>query len=172
MAAKRLYDVVAANVDSENGVSNQTIGEFCELLCEKSGNFVGVFAADEIPNLEEDKNFTIVVNLAERGLNQLNGHFVTIRAKPTHILYIDPVGLPCLQSRVTRFLRLCQRPVLSNDSMIQSVDSNYCGMYAVLFTCHLSHSRPSPPLTFRARPGPENDKLCMHYLARLIEKKK
>jgi hypothetical protein len=157
-------------------MSNAAVAGLCRLYCTggRFGEFAGVFPADRLPlHLAARSRFLLVVNLGEIGhpsdpTPPPRGHFVTVAAGPSGVLYIDPYGLPCLQPRVNRFLRLCRRRVLANWRQVQDLRSVYCGMYAVLFAAYLDR-KPNFKLRFHkaGRDLRRNDTLCARYLRRM-----
>lgn len=169
MAEKLLTRRVKANVSKEGGISNETVARFCGSLCGK--DFKGVFSADYIPRrLAARGRFIVVVNLGtRRGVRGKlpMGHFITIAADPSKVLYVDPYGLPNVEPNVERFLRLCRRPVEFNLRQIQDTESVYCGLYAVLFSLYFD-KKPDFKLRFRKRNLRKNDKLCVEYLRKMM----
>lgn len=165
-AAANLEERVKINVTSK-GVTNQTIDAFCRHLCPEIHK--GTFPSDMIPdNISSFSLFSIIVNLGTLKRKQLIpiGHFVTIIKTKLHIIYIDPFGLPCLQPDVIRFMMLCQCPVYHNNKQIQDISSNYCGMFAILFSCYFDR-KPSFSMTFSAQ-YKSNDHKCITYLKKII----
>lgn len=166
----RLLEGLRSNSGWNRGLSNRTVGELAKALCDE--DYKGVYAADRLPaRLPAVGNFIIIVNLGESGARQAGvelpvGHFVVIFATPAAVLYIDPYGLPCAQTRVRQFLVRCRRRVLFNFRQFQHFDSAYCGFYAVLFAAYLNR-RLSFPLKFSRRNLFSNDKLCIRYLLRI-----
>ena len=101
----------------------------------------------------------------------LPSHFVTLAATPDRVVYSDSYGRPPRQGHVVRFLRLCRRPVVYYPHKIQSLDSVWCGLYAILFALLADGRRTACALRFR-RGGSDrslrrNDELCAMYLRRL-----
>lgn len=141
-----------------------------------SSDFKGVFSADCIPhNLAAISRFIIVINLGTRkGVRGKLpvGHFVTLVASPTSLIYIDPFGLPNMQPDINIFLQLCKRKnVYVNLRQIQHFNSVYCGFYAILFACYFDkqyHSKKKLfSLHFKNSNLYKNDSLCVEYLRRI-----
>lgn len=173
--AKRLR----ANVSRNSGISNETLERFCFRKC--SDNFKGVFSADYIPNyLAAMTRFILIANLGTRRGIRTHlpvGHFVTIVAFPNAMLYIDSYGLPSVEPHVNQFLKYCRRDVWFNLRPIQRFNSNFCALYAMLFTCFIdkivfcqTRSRLTK-LQFKNHNLRKNDDLCLLYLKRLFEEK-
>lgn len=179
---QKLVRKVAANVGRTRGITNELVHRFCESTC--SGNYVGVFAADKIPPRVAGRgNFIVIVNLQttrqhrqqqaqnpNKSITAKGGHFVTIWATPRKILYVDPFGLPSVVSEVNRFLKLCQRPIFCNLTQIQTLDSVYCGIYAIMF-CNFFDQKQPFALKFNTRRLESNDLKCKNYLSRLIRRR-
>ena len=166
---------VQSHVDKDAGISNTLLERFGRNLC--SEDFLGVFSADTIPQRQLIKRgrFIVIINLGEKkgkGDNIPVGHFVTVCADPSRLQYLDPYGLPCLQPRVRSFVSQCNRPVYENLQQLQTLKSNYCGFYCLLFALYLdrvrNRSTPRFALKFDKHDLKKNDSLCMKYLKRLM----
>ncbi len=167
-----IAEIMRRHVDPARGMSNPLVNAFCLALRAPSDSpkiYKGVFAADDpLPSgLQHVGTFTAVINLVERK-RASDGHFVTIHARPDYILYVDPFGLPCYQRHVRAFLRKCERPVYSNTRGIQAIESNHCGMYAILYVLYFNRPRRNFALKF-VKSRAKNDELCAQYLRRLVE---
>ena len=156
---------VREHVRAGKGISNDVIRNVCSALC--SDAFRGVYSADRISvGIAALLDFIFVVNLEERASTTV-GHFVTVVGTPEHVLYIDPYGLPCDNEYINNFMRGCRRPIYHNEKQIQSFDSVYCGVFAMLFVLYFD-KRPNFKLKFKVKNIKDNDKLCMHYLRRIV----
>lgn len=173
---------ISQHVKPGQGISNQLVERLCRRLCGK--DFSGVFSADYLPlHLAARPKFMLVVNLGKRrGIRPPQklppGHFVTVVGEPGKVYYLDPYGLPCDQKDVAKFLRHCRRPVAWNRRQIQAYNSNYCGLYAILFCVYLDsssqYSARLPPLSFTREKNKlrSNDRECFDALARALMQKR
>ena len=151
------------------GITNELLYRLCKQLLSK--DFYGVFSADDIPNnLAAYNSFIIIVNIATKKSTRA-GHFVTIVGNSSTINYIDSYGLPCLQPHIKSFLALCYRKICYNTRQIQSFNSKYCGLYALLFACYFDKENNEGndfQLLFHNNRLKQNDKLCSTYLTQMI----
>lgn len=166
---QKLGSMVAVNVNpKKGGITNRTVEALCKLKCGE--RFIGVFSADCIPkDLGNWSRFIVIINLGRRGRSV--GHFVTIVGRPSSIHYLDSYGLPPFQPDVVRFLESCHRPVHHNREQIQSITSQHCGLYAILFACVADGKEKSSNVTFHTggneKAMRKNDFLCRRYLKRI-----
>lgn len=161
---ERLRSGLASHVKKGVGMSNTLLARFCTMTC--GDDFSGVFSADRIPpRLAARNNFLVVVNLARSG--EVEGHFVTVAANQSEVLYLDPYAMPCYVGEVVEFLARCGRPVRALPHQIQDFNSVRCAMYALLFCLYLHLDRPFK-LRFNTVRLVENDKKCKDYLRRLF----
>jgi hypothetical protein len=179
LVAKGLSEVaegVRANVSSGMGMTNASLEKLCRASC--SANFRGVYAADYLPpSLAPQASFILIVNLGtRRGLTRKLpvGHFVTVVALPSAVLYIDSFGLPSAQPHVDRFLQQCRREVCFNLRQVQDFDSSNCGLYSMLFACYYDRrmtrgEEPPVRLAFRDKNLRQNDELCARYLQEIMQ---
>ena len=161
------------NVRPGSGISNRFLQSFCRTAC--SRDFAGVFASDRLPtDICNKPNFIIVVNLGKRdSLTQDGripvGHFITIVASPKQVTYIDPFGLPPSGSpAVGAFLSSCKRRIKINRKQVQDMESNYCGLFCILFVCYADGRGREMELRFYRTNMKRNDKLCDQYLNRMF----
>lgn len=159
---------IKEHVKEKGGISNEFIYNVCQMCC--SSDFKGVFSADCIPpKLAGRGRFFIIVNLGER-----KGKNKTKAAYPNVVYYLDSYGFPCVQRYVVKFLLNCRRPMRWNSRQIQDFKSQFCGMYAILFTIYLDRSfgnrgtKPGFNMRFRNKNLIHNDSLCMQYLRRIL----
>ncbi len=151
------------------GISNSSLNRFSRLLCNR--HFKGVFPTDCIPqHLASQLVFSIIVNLGKsKGKNaEREGHFVSIVGFPKQVYYLDPYGLPPTQKHVKRFLKKCKRAIIVNRRQIQSLNSVYCGLFAVFFICYFDPVH-NFDVNFFLKDLLRNDKLCIIYLRKIID---
>ena len=169
---QRLVEYVSSQTHPGLGMTNELLQNLTSQLCP---NFYrGLYMAKEMSTVNDNqyRNSTFIINLGS--------HFVTLHVRPDAIIYVDPLGQPCQNPHVQRFIRQCKRPmVLHNRRRIQSQKSIYCGLYALLFSrCFDTPASQWPipfPLKFRrclptsSNNSASNDQLCVNYLRRFIQ---
>lgn len=161
-------------MDDNGGLSNLFIQNVAGKYARNS--FAGTFSSNNIPrNLAERPNFTFICNLDKVG--EVGSHFVTVVADPENIIYVDPLGLPCLNKDISCFLKQSGRRVSYNTRTIQHPLSNFCGFYALLYVLHFDYSvsnkkkkktRYNLKLVFKDTQLEENDARCLEYLKYLL----
>lgn len=163
----QLANRVGEHVVPGTGLTNTVVRRFCNEVC--SSDFKGVYAVDRIPalRLAGMAKFHIIVNLGREELKE-DGHFVVVSATPDRIYYLDPFGKrPPLKFGIQNFLELCDRPVTHNRQQIQSFESAYCGLFAILYAWWLDAGRPFR-LYFSTTRLYNNDRRCVEYLRRMV----
>lgn len=111
------------------GVTNKYIDSVLE---DTSNLYMGCFSANNIPTKLLTKNeFSVICNLSSK--EEIGTHFVCIIRTPDKLMYLDPYGLPCFIDSITTFLARFSKPVFYNSIQIQSLNSNFCGIYCILF---------------------------------------
>ena len=182
-AWEELSERVGINVKPGRGISNRLLRRLTTLACTDS--FRSVFSADCIPTarLARRGKFCIIVNLQPRlagppaAASHGAGHFVAIVVDRHRVRYLDPYGLPCQQTQVLTFLkqvgRVGGRQVHFNRRQIQSFDSVYCSLYALLFCLYFDPGRKDRPkfkLEFYDDEDEllRNDEKCVRYIKDLI----
>jgi len=133
----------------------------------------GVFAADEI------KRFHLSVGGARKGfIVNLNprrkkegGHFVCIISEKHSLLYLDPVGLPCLVKNLSEELKQSGKQVFFNSQQIQAVNSKACGLFSILFLLYFSAGENGMDfkMEFDTKQKLKNDQLCLNYLKKIVD---
>jgi hypothetical protein len=154
-------------MDSEDtSISNIYISSF---LGRFTSDFLGVFSCDNIPSKINEKNkFIIICNLSKKF--EKGSHFICIVSSNDSIIYIDPLGLPCLNKYIIAFLIEAKKNVLYNSNQIQSRDSVCCGFYVILFALYFdTKSRQrNMKMTFSQVNLSDNDNICIQYIADII----
>lgn len=111
------------------------LNEFKDNFC-----FRGVFPIDKICNLKITKKpFGIIINLDYS--NEPGSHWVAIFVNESNeAFYFDSFGFPNLSKELKKFLNLNEiKIIVYNKYFLQSMNSNTCGAYCVLFLkmcCH------------------------------------
>jgi hypothetical protein len=148
------------------GLSNHYILKLARRFARN--DFAGTFSSDNLPQkLCHRRRFSLVCNLdKETGPGT---HFVSIVADADQIAYIDPLGLPCGDARIARFLRDSGRSAAHNERTIQHPLSPFCGFYALLYVLFFDSSiRHRLKLKFDRTALESNDELCVRYLVKLM----
>lgn len=174
----RAVSALVSKHADRRGMTKSLLDSICRTLCPNL--YKGLYNASDIPiaTLQNFKSFTIILFLTSKDLGvsaSTNvGHFVTVHATPSTILYIDPYGLPpCFHPHVAKFLHAKKkRVVLVNRKQVQHVNSTHCGLFAVLYAVYFDDpSREKRfALRFPRKATPNNDKLCKRYLNEMLKK--
>lgn len=169
---------------TNDGVSNVFMEDFLSHF--PLVNFKGVFNSHNInshffENVSPGENFSLIVNILED--SNEGGHFVCIVGTQKAITYIDTFGLVCIDPSIQKFIQTCVKKhfksdkckVLFNDKTIQHEESNYCGLYCVLFIIYFdeccTYFKEKNHLNFHDKPAQlmKNDAKCVYYLKRIIK---
>jgi len=148
------------------GISNRFIVAF---LRKAKANFMGVFPINKCPiiALKKKRKATLIINTSPSYLEF--GHFVTVLKIRDKIMYIDPL---CLNQYVPLLQTLFALPVFYLVNPIQSINSDYCGFYSILFVLHQTYT-PTLHLDFIVSNQQvelrTNDKLCIKYIKQIIK---
>lgn len=154
---------------NENGITNKFIHEFLERACVDSF-YGGVYASDQLraDHLTGSKRIGYVVNLNPSSKIS-GGHFVALIIEKDKILYIDPVGLPCLVRDLSRVLHSVGKEVLFNRTRIQDIKSNACALFACVFLMYFSKKERKFEMKFDKKKLVKNDKLAVKYIKKLVD---
>ena len=149
---------------------NKFIEQFLNLFC---STFDGVYSCDNIPNhLVNKKTFQIVVNLSKQD-NQ-GSHFISILKENNQVFYLESFALPLLNDDISDFIIKNNVQVKKLKHQIQSLSSSFCGFYCILFCLlkdNIMKTSKLPFLFVHEDHLQENDKLCLSYILKCIEKK-
>lgn len=117
-------------VKSINGLTNYELEKFCKKIVGK--HFLGVFPSDAFPNkFNNEKNSSIIFNLSKS--NEKGTHFVAILKKNGKIYYFDSFGEKCTNKNILKNLKINTNIIYYNTKKIQSITSNFCGLYCLAF---------------------------------------
>ena len=98
--------------------------------------YKGCYASDNFPkNLNPP--YSMVINLSRSDM--IGTHFIVIIEQKQEIMYFDPYGLNCFVPAICNFLKSKHKKKLINLKTIQSIDSSFCGVFAMCF-CYFSNS--------------------------------
>lgn len=144
------------------GLSNKYIENF---LYSKSKSFKGVYSCNSLPVLTG--NFTIISNLSK--VNEPGTHFIVIVVNDNQIGYFDPLGLPCFNKYILKYMSKFKKKHVYNKIQFQCWNSIFCGYYCILFI--LLHDRNYPfsklKLLF-SKNCQQNDKKVVELIKYLI----
>lgn len=96
------------------------------------------------------------------------GHFVTIVQNETNIFYFDSYGLPCLVFDLSTAMKESGKQIDYNNIHLQSLNSNHCGLYALLFHLYFCCDIVID-LNFVEYNCGLNDELCINYIKAIHE---
>lgn len=141
------------------GISDDVIKDFL-LHRDVSNKFIGVFCCHQlsrISRLAGMPEYILILNV--------QGHWVTIYKRPAYILYLDSYGDAPVNDKVKTFLSTLKLPVFYNDKIIQHPNSNFCGLYACLWTLIFDNKIKEKPV-FTSNLF-ANDDICINALKRM-----
>jgi hypothetical protein len=134
--------------------------------------YMGIYSCDTIPqHIAALKHFSIICNLDKFG--EHGSHFITIVGQPTRILYIDPLGQPCNNQFIAKFLQDAQQQ--SNRKLewqtvaIQHPLSTFCGYYCMLMVLYHERRHHGIRLNFNIHNTLLNDRQCIQYINQFIK---
>jgi len=153
----------------ERGVTNKFLEDFLLHVCDPSF-YGGVFASDEfsMKMLEGEKRKGWIINLNPRRIKE-GGHFICLIQDFDQLIYIDPVGIPCMTATLRKIFKQSGKKLYFNCSQIQNPTSNTCGIFSVLFLVYFSRPERSFNMKFDTQQNKKNDKLCFYYLKKLVD---
>ena len=134
------------------GISNLYIEEILKskkasnLMCveenkkNKVTGFCGVYSSNTLPlQLIKEDQFSFICNLSR--LDQKGTHFVSVIVFADFYIYIDSLGLPCMNTDVRQYLSLLNRPNFTNLNQLQDFKSSFCGFFCILFILYFEGIR-------------------------------
>ena len=128
-------------------------------------SYIGIFSPDTLPESHIHTG-CLVCNLSNS--NTLGSHFVSIIMQTDRVLYIDSFGVPCENEEIQSFLSAQTRPVFYNSTMIQDINSSFCGFFCILFCLYFDRKTPFRLLFYSKLI--QNDLLCVQLINRLRNK--
>lgn len=156
-------------MSSFNGVlCNAFIEKFLQSYCKY---FQGVYSSNTIPqDLKNKETFSIVVNLSRN--DESGSHFITILKHEDNLFYLDSLKLPPKEEILNSVFIEKISSLKTISTQIQSVDSNFCGFYCILFCLFqdkITAKSRLPKFYTNANDLRKNDKLCLQYILNCIE---
>ena len=73
------------------------------------------------------------INFKSFKKDEVGTHFVLIALKNNTVYYFDPLGLPCINSHISNFMKNLAKKIVSNLLQFQCLNSFFCGYYCILF---------------------------------------
>ena len=135
--------------------------------------FVGVFASDRLPkqpNLKEPQAYIVNTDPHDKA----GSHWISIYTDEGHCEVMDSYGLPLYWYRSEFFpwidSKFSLKKLTSNSMPLQSLDSNACGHYALMYLKHKARGKTMNEFLnlFEARDYVTNDHRVGNKLERLI----
>ena len=102
-------------------ISNFEINE----ILKNDKNYIGTFSKDNVPILKN--NQSSIVNLAD-SFNK-GTHWIAMKFINNKLFYFDSYGIPFIPD----IIKKQNKKIISNIYKIQSIDSNECGKFCILF---------------------------------------
>ena len=103
----------------------------------KINSFLGVFAADELVNVQGFQKGVLICNT--KPSNQLGEHWIGICLGKSSIIYYDSLNGSFHKSQfIRKFLKKMKKNLLRNDFQIQTNTSERCGLHSLVFCYVLS----------------------------------
>ena len=144
--------------------------------------YEGIYACDNIPaRIARLKYFNIICNLD--ALGKSGSHFVAIVGQPKKVIYIDPLGRPCTNRFITKFLRKAQQNTKKKNNEVeqhpnrnlewlnvamQDPMSSFCGYYCLLIILFFERRRHGIHINFDTDNLMSNDEKCIEYIKQFI----
>ena len=90
-------------------------------------NYIGTYSKDNVPVLKN--NQSTIINL--RNFNQLGSHWVSYKKIGNKVYYFDSYGVAFISDIIKN--QYPNHKFICNIYRIQSMDSNQCGRFCILF---------------------------------------
>ena len=90
-------------------------------------NYIGTYSKDNVPILKN--NQSTIINLQD--LNQVGSHWTCYRKRNDKIFYFDSYGVAYIPDIIKN--QYPKHKFICNIYRIQSLDSNQCGRFCILF---------------------------------------
>lgn len=131
--------------------------------------FQGVFTADTVPVYPVHLPACYIFNtdaVYGEGI-----HWVGVIVDQNACYYFDSYGVNGL-GNVERWLRTFHKPIYTNSTQIQSLNTSTCGQFCCLFILDFIHGKSFTDILYAwdIQPTPRNESLCVrrfrHYMTR------
>lgn len=150
-------------IESRNGLTNYELEKYSKKII--GNTFLGVFPSDDFPKLfSTKKNTSVIFNLSKS--NESGTHFIAIFKKGKKIYYFDSFGEICKNKNILKFLKLHTNTIYCNVKKIQSLTSNFCGLYCLSFliVCQ-KNNKPFSYFLKQFKPiYKKNDKIALNII--------
>lgn len=135
--------------------------------------FIGVFACDTLPRYIVKKPALLICNT--HPIEKPGEHWISIYiTRNNNAEYFDSFGLPPTNKFIINFLEKNCNKFLYNKQMIQSLFSNYCGQFCIMYAFHkgLSKSLRIFLRLFDLKNPLKNNKIVLNFFRNKILYKK
>ena len=148
-------------------------------------NFAGVYNISQanyrLLNKGMGQEYSCILNLCtDKDVSDGKvGHYVGIIKNKKYTLYLDPFGLPVLRNDVAKIMLASKGEgrFFYNRKRVQSANSSFCGLYALLFLLKMHENEYLRSKNKRAKnlifaeddAGGKNDERCVEYLIELVQ---
>ena len=149
------------------GLTNKELEDLCKFFFKE--NFLGVYPCDVLPNKNFEK-FSVIFNLSKHYEN--GSHFISVTGNKRKIIYFDSFGEPCDNEHILKYMKSFKKPIKVSKQQLQSVHSNFCGLYCLYFLirCFLKNESLKNFLNhFGIKSLMKNDKLLLKYILKEIK---
>ena len=139
------------------------------LLAIKLGihSFLGVFAADQLDNLEEEQTGVLICNTEPS--YQSGRHWVGLCITKYSVIYFDSLNTNFFKSNhIKKMLNKFKKPFLKNNIQIQANNSDKCGIHSLVF-CYIMSRKNSKKTfmrfldSFSSHKVSQREKLSLNY---------
>jgi hypothetical protein len=101
----------------------------------KINSFLGVFAADQLSNLQQQQKGVLICNTEP--LDKSGKHWIGLCMTKSLVMYFDSLNSNFHKSDYMHcFLKKINKPLLKNNIKIQTNDSDKCGIHSLVF-CYI-----------------------------------
>ena len=111
-----------------NNVNNYPMSNLkIDDILKNNVNYIGTFSKDNVPHLKN--NQSTIINLQDS--DKSGSHWVSYKKIGNKIFYFDSYGVAYIPDIITK--QYSNHKFISNIYRIQSMDSNQCGRFCILF---------------------------------------
>ena len=135
-------------------------------------SFLGVFAADQLVNIQGYKTGVLICNTKPSYL--LGEHWIGICLNKTGVIFYDSLNGDFYKSSfIKNFLKKRKRKLLHNEIQIQTNTSERCGLHSLVFCYVLSRNNNERTFkrflqTFIPYKLPERESLSLKYFLSFV----
>ncbi len=118
-------------------MNNQELQFLSMLDTHTSANFLGVFSFNTLPKIGKYPSALIVNN---KPSSHIGEHWVAMYFNSSKkCIFFDSFGLPPFYYKFDKYIKRYSITHVFNDKTIQSIFSNYCGIYCIYFILCMTH---------------------------------